>query len=396
MRQWKNGLLPALVGSLWVAIIAPTRAAEESPSAAPPWQAADQCINEAIARGQLPGAVLCVGDSKQILYLKAYGQRAVQPEKVAMTDDTIFDLASLTKPIATSTAVMMLVERKKIALSDPVAKYLPALGNHGKQAVTIEQLLLHRGGLIADNPLSDFDAGGKAGLEAIFRLPLKSPPGERFVYSDVGFIILGELVHQVDGRTLDRFTREEIFEPLGMKTAGYLPPNALKARIAPTQKRGDHWMQGEVHDPRAFALGGVAGHAGLFGSANDLARFCQMLLQHGELDGRRILTAATVKTWTTVRYSPDKAVGRTYGFDADTDYSSPRGPMTKGLSFGHTGFTGTSLWIDPQSDRFVILLASAVHPDGKGKVIGLRRDVANSVGKERSGVRGQGAEVRGQ
>jgi CubicO group peptidase (beta-lactamase class C family) len=342
--------------------------------------AVDAVIEDAIAHGQCPGAVLYVGSHDQQVYRKAYGHRALKPEPTAMTADTVFDLASLSKPIGCSTAIMILADRGKLALTDKVAKHLPAFGNHGKEAITIEQLLLHRGGLIPDNPITDFDGGAVAGLAAIFSSTPKWDPGTRFAYSDVGFIVLGEVVKTVDGRPLDQFAKEEIFDPLGMKETGYNPPAALRPRIAPTEMRNGEWIIGQVHDPRSFAMGGVAGHAGVFSTVDDLARFCRMILHGGSLDGKRILSAAMVKEWTKVRYLPDGTSGRTYGFDADTGYSQPRGErFEKGVSFGHTGFTGTSFWIDPKSECFVILLTSSVHPDGKGDVRALRRKVSTTV-----------------
>lgn len=342
----------------------------------------DAIIDEAIAQGRCPGAVLYVGMNDRPVYRKAYGFRALKPQKVAMTADTVFDMASLTKPIATSTSIMLLADRGKLAVGDKVAKYLPAFGNHGKQEITIEQLLLHRGGLIPDNPMSDFQNGAEAGLAAILESSPKWAVGSRFAYSDVGFIVLGEVVKAVSGKSEDVFAREDVFEPLGMRETMYNPPAELKARAAPTEMRDGRWIVGEVHDPRAFAMHGVAGHAGLFGTADDLARFCRMILHHGSLDGRRILSESMVKEWIAPRAFADGSNGRTYGFDVDTPYSSPRGDrFEKGKTFGHTGFTGTSVWIDPEHDCFVILLTNSVHPEGKGNVIKLRRDVATVAGE---------------
>jgi CubicO group peptidase (beta-lactamase class C family) len=321
--------------------------------------------------------VLHVGRGGQTIYEKAYGRRALQPETEQMTVDTIFDMASLTKPIATSTSIMLLAERGRLSLSDKVAQHLPAFGNHGKEAITIEQLLVHQGGLIADNAMSDYKNGPAAALQAIYASTPKWEPGTHFTYSDVGYIVLGEVVEAVSGKPLDEFVRDEIFVPLAMRDSSFKPPAELRPRIAPTEQRDGHWMRGEVHDPRAFALGGGAGHAGLFSTAADVARFCNMICQRGQLDGRRILSEDSVKTWTTVRYLADGTTGRTYGFDADTAYSGARGDrFAKGSTFGHTGFTGTSLWIDPDQRAYVILLSSSVHPAGKGNVLALRRQVA--------------------
>jgi CubicO group peptidase (beta-lactamase class C family) len=343
----------------------------------------DPIIEDAIAQKKCPGAVLLVGLHDQIVCRKAYGHRALEPQPVDMTADTIFDLASLSKPVGTSTSIMILADRGKLRFSDEVATYLPAFANHGKEKITIEMLMLHRGGLMPDNPIEDYNDGGAAGLQHIMDLALNWPPDTHFAYSDVGFIVLGEVVTAIDSRGLDRFAKQEVFEPLGMTDTMYNPPASLRPRIAPTERRGDHWMIGEVHDPRAYAMGGVAGHAGVFSTADDLARFCRMILHGGELDGRRILSAEMVKQWTTVHYLPDgsgRKAGRTYGFDADTGYSQPKGNrFPRGISFGHTGFTGTSFWIDPAHDCYVILLTHSVHPLGKGNVLALRRAVSNAV-----------------
>jgi CubicO group peptidase (beta-lactamase class C family) len=342
---------------------------------------ADKAIEAAIADKQCPGAVLCAGRQSGIVYLKAYGNRAIEPANVPMTDDTVFDLASLTKPTATATSVMVLLDRGKIAVTDRVAKYLPAFGANGKQDVTIEQLLLHRGGLVADNPMSDFlNVAPADAMKRTLENQLRYEPGTKVVYSDVGFIVLGELVRVVSGKPVNEFAREEVFKPLKMNETMYLPSDELKPRCAPTEQREGHWMIGEVHDPRAYCLGKVAGHAGLFGTARDLSRYCRMMLGKGELDGVRVLKESTIAEMTKARALPDGSGVRGYGFDIDTGYSSPRGDLfTKGKSFGHTGFTGTSYWMDPEHDAFVILLTNSVHPNGKGKVVPLRRKVGNAV-----------------
>lgn len=369
------------------------RAAENGPGAVASEHAfakTDRVIEAAIAAGHAPGAVLCVGRASGVIYLKSYGRRAVEPEPAAMTDDTVFDLASLTKPLAAATAVMILGERGKLSVADRAVKHLPAFAAGGKGDVTVEQLLLHRGGVIPDNPMSDFADGAPLAMRRTLESPLHYEPGAKFVYSDVGYIALGELARAVSGRSLDAFAREEIFQPLGMTETGYLPPDALKHRIAPTERRDGRWTPGVVHDPRAHALGGVAGHAGVFGTAADLARYCRMLLNGGALDGRRVLSEAAVREMTLARPLPDGTGVRSYGFDVDTPYSSPRGErFTKGVSFGHTGFTGTSFWVDPRRDVFVILLTNAIHPDGKGKVIGLRRDVSTAVADAMAGPAGR-------
>lgn len=361
----------------------------------------DALINAAIERGDVPGAVLAVLHRDKTVYSKAYGHRSVQPAKTPMQLDAIFDLASLTKPIATATSVMILIDRGKIDPKSPVAKYIPEFGRNGKEAITVEHLLLHRGGLIPDNHLNDYKQGIAKSWENIFALAPRTKPGEAFKYTDVGFMVLGELVQRVDGRPLDQFVAEEIAKPLGLTDTSFNPPKSKRDRYAPTEQRDGHWMLGEVHDPRAFLLDGVAGHAGLFSTVDDLSRFARMLMHDGELDGKRILSKRAVRDMVRGRWLPDGTNGRGYGWDVDTAYSSPRGVhLPRGVSFGHTGFTGTSIWIDPVSQTAIILLANRVHPEGKGRTVKLRREVATAVveeleevlSRERLGER-RGAEV---
>jgi CubicO group peptidase (beta-lactamase class C family) len=366
-----------------IAMLAPYVGAAEDAAAVVPdkFKPADAAILAAIAEKLIPGAVLCVGRKAGVEYLKAYGNRAVEPEVVSMTADTVFDLASLSKPVGCATSVMKLVEDGKISVTDRVAKYLPPFGKNGKADVTIEHLLLHRGGVIPDNPMSDFTGTPEEMMRRTLEVQLNYEPGTKMRYSDVGFMALGELVRVVSGRPLNGFAREMVFKPLGMNDTTYLPDEGLKARCAPTEKRDGKWIVGEVHDPRAYALGGVAGHAGLFGTAGDLARYCRMLLGGGELEGTRVLKETTVAEMTRPRALPDGSNVRTYGFDVDTGYSAPRGDrFALGKTFGHTGFTGTSLWIDPVNDVFVILLTNAVHPVYQKKPINpLRRAVGTAV-----------------
>jgi uncharacterized protein YbbC (DUF1343 family)/CubicO group peptidase (beta-lactamase class C family) len=368
-----------ILAIMLVTVLAPGRTDGAGPGAAD-FGRADALIETAIERGLAPGAVLLAGRGDEIVYRKAYGARAVEPRREAMTVDTVFDLASLSKPVGCATSIMLLAERGKLRVEDPVGKYLPAFAANGKQDITIEQLLLHRGGLIADNAIGDSANGPDEAIRQVMNLSPVAEPGTKFIYTDVGYIVLGEVVRAVSGRPLDEFAREEIFAPLRMADAGYRPAGSLAARVAPTERREGRWMVGEVHDPRAFALGGVAGHAGLFGTADDLARYCRMILGGGQLDGTRILSEATVRAMTTPRPMPDGSDARTYGFDVDTPYSSPRGDrFPRGTSFGHTGFTGTMFWMDPATRAFVILLTNSVHPGGKGNVIALRRYVSTAA-----------------
>ncbi|HWB11748.1 MAG TPA: serine hydrolase domain-containing protein [Pirellulales bacterium] len=326
----------------------------------------DQAVNEALAARKMPGCVVLIARHGKVVFLRAYGHRDREPMESPMTTDTLFDLASLTKPIATATSVALLVEQGKLALDQPVAKHLPEFAQNGKESITIRHLLTHQGGLIADNDIHDYADGPEKAIERTLATTPRAAPGETFVYSDVGFIALGELVRRVSGQALDRFAAEHIFQPLGLAETGYLPAEELCRRAAPTEKRDGRWMQGEVHDPRAFALGGVAGHAGLFSTAEELAVYAQMLLDGGQLGGVRLLKPETVAEMTT----PQKVRGgwRALGWDMRTGYSSNRGSNFSDRAFGHGGFTGTSLWIDPELDLTVIFLSNRVHPDGKGLV----------------------------
>lgn len=329
----------------------------------------DEAVAEGLHRGDMPGCVVMVCRRGKIALHKAYGHRQIAPTKVSMATDTVFDLASLTKPIATATSVMRLIDLGKLRLDDPVAKFLPEFAENGKGQITVLQLLTHQGGLVADNPLADYDDGPAKAREKLLRIKPVASPGERFVYSDVGFLVLGELIQRISGKTLDEFSRENIFAPLGMSETGYLPGERLRQRAAPTERRGQHWMQGEVHDPRAFALGGVAGHAGLFSSASDLAVFAQMMLQGGEYGGAKILSRESVAEMTRPR--PVARGLRALGWDINSPYSSNRSRAYSARAYGHGGFTRTSLWIDPQYELVVIFLSNRLHPDGKGSVNGL-------------------------
>jgi uncharacterized protein YbbC (DUF1343 family)/CubicO group peptidase (beta-lactamase class C family) len=357
------------------------RAADQA--AAPSFAAVDQIVNDAVASGAIPGGVLLVGQGDAVLYRKAYGSRAVEPAKVAMTEDTIFDMASCSKVIGTATSVMILVDRGKINVTDPVAKYLPAFAANGKAEITVEQLLLHRSGLTPDNSLKDYADGPAKAMERVYALPTVYPPGSKISYSDVNYIVLGEIVRTVSGKPLSEFARDEIFRPLGLKDTCYLPAAGLKPRIAPTEQRENRWMIGEVHDPRAYLLGGFAGHAGVFSTVDDVGRYCRMILAGGTLDGKRILSEAAVREMLKPRCLEAGGGCRGYGWDILTPYSSPRGRyFTKGVSFGHTGYTGTAMWLDPVHNCYVIFLTNHVHPKDTGSdtIVALRRKISTAVG----------------
>ncbi len=354
------------------------------PRAQLPLEPAAALVDEAVESGLIPGAILHVGQGgvteRVQPFVHCVGALALVPETEVLTTDSIFDLASLTKPVATATAVMLLVERGKLKLEAPVADYLPEFAVRGKAKVTLNQLLLHRSGLIADNPIEDYLHGKQVAVERICNLGLLAAPGTEFRYSDVGYILLGWLVERADGRPLEVFCREEIFAPLGMSDTGFSPAESLRPRIAPTGPLVDRWLRGEVHDPRARALGGVAGHAGLFSTAGDLARWCRMLLAGGALDGQRVLQRRTVARMLRPSWLPDGSAGRALGLDVDSVYSSPRGSVfPRGRSLGHSGFTGPALWMDLQSETFVIFLCSRLHPHPDQSVVRLRREVSTAV-----------------
>jgi len=337
----------------------------------------DDVMRDALKQGKLPGAVVVVARQGKIVWRKPYGLRAQKPAEEAMTLDTVFDLASLTKPLATAASVMVLVEQGKLRLTDRVAEHIPAFGANGKERITVEQLLLHVSGLEADNALADYADGPARALERIHQLKPKAAPGSRFTYSDVGFIVLGELVERVGGKPLDQWSREHIFAPLGLKETGFRPRAELRERSAPTEQRDGRWLRGEVHDPRAARLGGVAGDAGLFGTADEIAVLAQAFLGQGEVGGKRILSAAMVRRMTTPQQVPGGL--RALGWDVQTAFSANRGTVFGPTSYGHTGFTGTSIWIDPVSRTLVVFLSNRVHPDGKGDVKRLRGQVATAA-----------------
>jgi uncharacterized protein YbbC (DUF1343 family)/CubicO group peptidase (beta-lactamase class C family) len=350
--------------------------------------AMDVAVAEAIAAKKIPGGVLWFQRDADI-YQKAFGQRATSPVAEPISADTVYDAASLTKVIATTTAIMQLVERGQLDLDAPVARYLPAFAQNDKGEVTLRQLLTHHSGLRPDVNIKPIWSGYAAGVALACAEKLHSSPGSTFVYSDINFIVLGELVRIASGLRLDAYAAKEIFTPLGMSDTGFLPPAAKFPRVAPTELTEGVMLRGAVHDPTARAMDGVAGHAGLFTTAADLARFCRMLIGGGQLDGVRILSAASVAEMT--RIQTDGSSRRGLGWDIDSAFSGPRGRwFPAGTSFGHTGFTGTSVWIDPAAHAFVIFLSNRVHPDGKGDTGPLRRTLgtlaAEAIGRDAGAV----------
>ena len=339
----------------------------------------DQAAREEVAAGHVPGAVILVGHRGKTVYRKAFGQRALTPRSQPMKVDTIFDLASLTKVVATTTAIMELVDRGLIHLDKPAAAYWPAFAANGKGEITIRQLLTHTSGLRPGMPSrphwSDYDS-------AVVAIAMDHPvytPRTQFRYSDVNFITLGEIVHRVSHMPLDVFCKREVFGPLGMKDTSFLPSPALKPRIAPTDYQGHGLRWGVVSDPTSHRLGGVAGHAGVFSTADDLALLAQMLVHGGESEGRRILSPGTVAAMTKAQRLPGISTQRGLGWDIRSPYSRVFNAAFPQGSFGHTGYTGTAMWIDPGSQTFMIILTSRLHPNGHGNVKPLRAKTAAAV-----------------
>jgi CubicO group peptidase (beta-lactamase class C family) len=357
----------------------------------PSFAAADAAIEAAIADRRIPGAVLLVGRGDRVLYRKAYGRRALVPAEETMTVDTVFDLASLTKVIATATAVLILVDRGAVRLDAPVNQWIPEFGGGDKDRVTVQHLLTHVSGLRPDLDLREPWLGTVAALDLAARESLVSPPGEKFVYSDIGYVLLGDVVARASGMPFEKFVQKNVLQPLGMRDTAFTPPEAQRSRIAPTQLCTPYgWpcegpdaamLRGTVHDPTARRMGGVAGHAGLFGTADDLGRYARMILGRGTLDGRRTLSRERLQAMISPATPTGMTAVRGLGWDIDTAYSTVRGDVFPVGSVGHTGWTGTSIWIDPTSAVYVVLLTNRVHPDGRGDVRELRASVSTAVAR---------------
>lgn len=352
----------------------------QAPSSEQQFPQVDTIINEAVRSGLIPGAVLVVGHNGQVVYRNAYGSRALVPRREPMTIDTIFDAASLTKVVATTPCVMKLFEQGKIRLDDPVTKYLPEFQG-GKSDITVRLLMTHFSGLPPDLSLKPRWSGYETGIQKALTTTPMNPPGARFVYSDINFLLMGEIVRRLSGETLPQFAHEQIFAPLGMSDTEFQPPASLRARIAPTEIDADTGqpLRGVVHDPTSRYMGGVAGHAGVYTTGGDLAKYAEMLLGMGQSNGVRVLEPATVKKFTEPASPADQPILRALGWDMDSPLSSNRGELYPIGSYGHTGYTGTEMWMDPTSNSFVILLTNAVHPNGVKSLSSLRSRVATAV-----------------
>lgn len=339
--------------------------------------AIDKLVDETLAEGKAPGCVVVVGRRDSVLYRKAHGFRALAPDPEEMTLDTVFDVASMTKPLATAASLMVLAERGAIALDDPVARTIPEFAKNGKGSITLRHLLTHTSGLPAETPMRDFHVGPENALAKIYDLAPRRPPGAAFAYSDVGFIVLGEVVRRASGADLATFAAENVFEPLGMHETSFVPGPDMARRAAVTEQRDGEWIRGAVHDPRAHLLGGVAGHAGLFSTAEDLTRFAQAMLAEGRGADHHVFSPRTAMQF----FAPHDVPGavRALGWDVQSAYSGNRGQGLSRRAFGHGGYTGTVLWIDPELDFFFLLLSNRVHPDGKGSVNPLAGRIGTTV-----------------
>ncbi|MEO8218013.1 MAG: exo-beta-N-acetylmuramidase NamZ domain-containing protein [Acidobacteriota bacterium] len=337
----------------------------------------DAVIETATVGHRIPGGVLVVQHGQRV-YTHVYGNRALIPVIEPITANTIYDLASLTKVVATTPSVMILIEEGKVQLDAPAKQYLPEFSGDGRDAITVRMLMTHTSGLRPDVTLTDEWSGRDEGIRRALTERARSIPGTHFLYSDINFILLGQIVERVSGELLEQFAAQRIFSPLRMVDTSFVPPADLVPRIAPTEPAEGRMLRGVVHDPTSRRMGGVAGHAGLFSTVTDLSRYARMILNGGTLDGVRILKPETVRLMTSIASPPGVGDLRALGWDVDTYFSRPRGGFPLG-SFGHTGYTGPMIWIDPQSDSFYIFLTNRVHPDGKGSVVELQKELGRAV-----------------
>lgn len=335
------------------------------------FSAITSAATDEISAGNIPGAVILIGSRDKELYRGVFGHRTLGKMPVPMAADTIFDLASLTKVVATSTAIMQLAEAEKIDIAAPVSRYWPEFAQVG-DAITIRDLLTHHSGLPAGIDLGEPWTGYETAMAMILAQRPHARPGTVYLYSDINFEILGEIVRRVSGQPFDRYCHDHIFAPLGMKDSAFRPPFALISRIAPTAGESGRVYWGEVHDATARRMGGVAGHAGLFSSADDLAIFARTLLNGGKAGGTVIMSSASVAKMTGRQSPPGSARARGLGWDLGGAGGLAAFPPG---SFGHFGFTGTMLWVDPNADLFAVVLTHRVYPSGRGDADPLRRKI---------------------
>lgn len=344
----------------------------------------DRAIEDNIAARKLPGAVFHL-ERDGAVYERAFGAHTYEAGAAKVTPDTVFDAASLSKVLATAPAVLLLAEEGRIDLEAPLVRYFPECAGGGRDAITVRQLLTHSSGLPAGLPARPAWQGREAAYRLACAQDVTHAPGTFFRYSDINYILLGRLVEQAAGMGIDRFVQQRFYGPLGMRDTGYLPLARMPAgAIAPTQRGPDSLdvalqgdlapgalLQGEVHDPTVRRMGNVGGSAGVFTTARDVARFARMLLNGGELDGVRVLSAQSVRLLTTAQ-SPSGLALRGMGMDIDSPYAQrPRGAVFPLGSYGHTGFTGCVLWVDPGSRTFYVFLSNRVYPDDKSNILAL-------------------------
>lgn len=383
LRRSAEALRFLLVGLICQAVVScaatvtPAAAAPPSPTGGA--EAIAAIVREEIAAGHLPGAVVVVGVNDKVVMRQAFGARAVTPIVKPATVDTIYDAASLTKVMATAVAIQQLVERGLIDLNQPAAAYWPAFAANGKGEITVRQLLTHYAGLPAGIPTQKW-SGTEGALETIVALKPVAPAGSRFIYSDVDFIVLGELVRRVSGQSLETYSAEKIFQPLGMRDTGFHPSLALKDRIAPADVERGELRWGEVQDPIAYRMGGVAGHAGVFTTADDLTVFARMMASGGAAQRPAILRPDSIAAMTRPQSPTGGPALRGLGWDIASPYAGFLAPAFSPRSFGHTGYTGTALWIDPETKSFLIVLSNRLHPDGKGNILPMLRRIAAVAG----------------
>ena len=343
----------------------------------------DSIMNEAIQDHAFPGGQLLVAKDGAVVYNKSFGSFKYSSGSPKVDGSTLYDLASVTKVIATTSAIMKLFDESKIQLDDPVTKYIPEFGNHGKEKILVRNLLLHNGGLPAFKRLYLTCKSPQEVLDSVYQTETIYPLGDSTVYSDFDFILLGKIVEKISGATLDKYVDSVFFKPLGMKSTMYKPPSSIWEKVSPTEYDSIYrkrLIQGEVHDENACALGGVSGHAGLFSTASDLAIFLQMIMNGGSYGGKQYLKPETIKFFTSRQ---NQHSSRALGWDTKTmnGYSSA-GSLFGEKSYGHTGFTGTSVWVEPEKNIFVILLTNRVYPTrNNSKILQIRPKVHDAVVK---------------
>lgn len=331
-------------------------------------------IKKEIKNKKLPGCVVCITRKGKTIYHKAFGNQMISPAVVKTQKNTLYDVASLTK-LYTATLIMRLEEAGKLSISDPVATYLEEFQTANKQNITLEQLLTHYSGLPAGNPVEDYTNGIQEAVKKIAALPLKAQPGKKFIYSDLGPILAGYIAEKVTGQSLAALFKKYLFIPLKLQQTLVFPSPRFLNHIAPANIENNILIHGRVHDPRAYALGGLAGNAGIFASAADVAKFGNLFLNTPLHEGQPFLSKKTIEIMTTARPKQPRGEQRGVGFDINTPLSFARGEKFSTQSFGHIGFTGTSLWIDPPSQTVVVFLSNRLHPHGTGDVKELRHTV---------------------